>query len=103
MAYKVQVSDTAEGEIDGILTYLVDELKSPDAARSFYDDVLKCYRVLEENPYIYSLCLDEMLARQGYRRAVIKNYIIVYQIAEDEPLVKVISVVHGSRDYANLL
>ncbi|MDR0325924.1 MAG: type II toxin-antitoxin system RelE/ParE family toxin [Oscillospiraceae bacterium] len=103
MGYKIQVSDTAESNIDGILVYMLDTLKSPGTAVGFLDDLKRTYEYLEESPYIYSVCKDAFLARQGYRSAVIKSYLIFYQIEEDVKVVKIVAVIYGGRDYAKLI
>jgi len=103
MAYKLQVTDRAESNIDGVLAYMRDTLKSPGAAKSFLRNVKKEYRTITGNPYIYALCAEEVLARKGYRRAVLRNYLLFYRIFEETKTVSVVSVIHGSRNYTELL
>jgi len=97
--YRVDVSDRADYELDKILTYIAEDLAAPEAAISFADEVYKCYDRLEENPYTYEACRDTRLNKGGYRRAVIKNYVMLYKIYDHE-LVIVHHFFYGGQDYA---
>ena len=97
--YRVDISNTADYEPDKIPTYIAEELETPGAAASFVDAVYACYDKLEETPYIYEACRDPRLNREGYRRAVIKNYVMLYKIY-DHALVIVHHFFYGGQDYA---
>lgn len=103
MGYKLIVSKDAHRDVDEIAGYIVQELKSPQAAAGFLDDVEKSYRSLAENPCLFALCQDMRLQREGYRKAVIKNYLVLYRIDEDKKTVYVVRVVYGPRNYPDLL
>lgn len=103
MGYKLIVSQDAHNDIDEIAGYILNHLKSPQAAVGFLDDVEKSYRQVTENPHLYSLCSDERLENLGYRKIVIKNYLILYRIDEKKQVVYVVRVVYGARNYAQLL
>ena len=40
---------------------------------------------------------------QGYRKAVIKNYILVYRVDEKNNIVYVFHIFYGRRDYEKLI
>jgi plasmid stabilization system protein ParE len=71
--YRLEVTDSFEDDLDGILSYIREALSAPKAAASFADKVLECYDRLEDNPYIYAKCLDPKLEKDGYRKVAIKN------------------------------
>jgi len=100
--YRVDISNRADYELDKILTYISDDLAAPEAAVSFVDEVYECYDRLEENPYIYEAYRDPRLNREGYRRAVIKNYVMLYKIYDHE-LVIVHHFFYGGQDYTMLV
>jgi len=100
--YNVDISIRAEHELDKILAYISEDLAAPQAAISFVDEVHACYDRLEENPYIYEACRDTRLSKMGYRRAVIKNYVMLYKIYEHD-LVIVHHFFYGGQDYAKLV
>jgi len=101
--YNVDVSDHAEQDLIRIITYIVEKLGAPVAATDFADAVHDCYDKLESNPYIYEKCRDEKLKREGYRRAVINNYILVYKIIEEDKTVMVHRFFYGRQDYVNVI
>jgi len=103
MAYKLNVSREAHQDIDDIVTYITYELKNPKAATGFLDDVEKSYHNVVDNPFIYALCNESRLRRNGYRKIVIKNYLIFYRVDESENTVFIVRVIYGARDYAKLL
>ena len=100
--YSVEVSNNADYDLDRILSYIVEDLASPQAASSFTDEVYECYVKLEQNPFIYEECRDPRLQREGYRRAVIKNYVMLYKIYENR-LVVVHRFFYGRQNYAELI
>ena len=100
--YRVDISNSADYELDKIIAYISKELEAPMAALSFVDEVYACYDRLEENPYIYEACRDPRLNREGYRRAVIKNYVMLYKIYDHE-LVIVHHFFYSGQDYAKLV
>jgi addiction module RelE/StbE family toxin len=93
----------AEKDFDRIIEYIKDNLSAPRAASNFSDTIIKCYRRIKKNPYIYPVCRDPELREKGYRQAVIKNYILLYKVHENENLVIAYHIFHGKQDYANLI
>jgi plasmid stabilization system protein ParE len=92
-----------DNDVDEIAGYLESDLKNPQAASEFLDDVEKSYRTLTTNPHLFALCTDERLYREGYRKSVIKNYLVLYRIDEAKKTVYVVRIVYGARDYPQLL
>ena len=103
MSYKLVVSKEAHGDINEIVTYIAQELKNTKAAAGFLDDVENSYRHIVDNPYIYALCEDAHLHDKGYRKAVIKNYLVLYRVDEPSKTAYITRVVYGARDYSKLL
>ncbi len=52
---------------------------------------------------MYSLCNDYKLRNGGYRKTVIKNYLILYRINKEDETVYVVRVVYGGRNYSELI
>lgn|SRR5574344_524227 len=103
MAFKVEIADSAKGELDEIVRYFVEELSNPASAGKVFDD-LKSF--LYDNPYMFPLCPIQTLQRKGYRRfLVMKNYVALY-LVEDEEDKKVVTIMHifyAKRDYEKLV
>ncbi len=103
MAYKIVVSEDAHRDLDDIVSYIAEELKNPQAASRFLDDVEQAYRRIVENPRLFAFCHDERLQKQGYRKIVIKNYLVLYREDAEASVVYVVRIVYGARDYEKLL
>ncbi|MCL2427022.1 MAG: type II toxin-antitoxin system RelE/ParE family toxin [Oscillospiraceae bacterium] len=99
MAYEVGVSESAERDLDEILKYMVDELSNPKAAADFADELDERYVKLEEYPFMYELSRNERLARLGYRRFVMSNYVALYLVNEENQIVTIARIFYGKRDY----
>ncbi|HPO77421.1 MAG TPA: type II toxin-antitoxin system RelE/ParE family toxin [Thermoclostridium caenicola] len=78
-------------------------MANPTAASIFLDEVDKCYGYLKTNPMMYSKCNDGRLGKEGYHKAVIKSYILVYKVDESAKTVNVLRFFYGARDYAKLI
>ena len=103
MAYNLIVTQRADELIDRLTAYLVNNLKNPDAASHFLDELETIYNRLEENPFQFAECKDEYLFIRGYRNALFQemNYHVVFRI--DELSVYILGVFHTLEDYARKL
>jgi len=101
--YKLVITELAEDDLDEIVKYIAVELTAPTAATAFIDAVSECYNRIEQNPLCYEAARDLKLRLEGYRRAVIKNYIMLYKVFPDNEEVVVYRFFHGRRDYASLI
>ena len=103
MAYKVVETRRARRALEQIIRYLVQELKEPQAAERLLDEIQRCYAQLAQMPRMFQKCLAPSLSAQGCRRAVVGKYIVLYKVDEGKKEVRVLFIVHGSREYERLL
>lgn len=103
MKYKLYVSELAHQDLDKIVSYIAVQLANPIAAREFLNEVDKCYGFLKGNPWMYSRCQDQRLSNKGYRKIVIKNYIIVYKIDKESGIVSILRFFYGGQEYIEQL
>lgn len=101
--YRLIVSELAHQDLDSIISYIAIQLANPAAVTNFLDEIVKCYSYLKSNPMMYSKCNDSRLAKEGYRKAVIKNYILVYKVDEIAKTISVLRFFYGARDYEKLV
>ena len=52
---------------------------------------------------MFPLCADSRLAEMGYRKAIVRSYILVYEIDRAARLVRVLRLFHESENYADKL
>jgi addiction module RelE/StbE family toxin len=97
--YKVTFTPTAKEELTQIHDYLMTNLNAPIAALNLVEEIEQKTTNLELNPYIYTLVDDKYLSYKGIRRIVIKKFIALYIINEQEKIVNIIHVKYGASDY----
>lgn len=101
--YKLVVSELAHEDLDKIVAYIAIELANPIAATNFLDEVEKCYGNLKNNPFMYERCYDAHLERESYRKANIRNYVLVYKVKEPNRVVIIYRFFYGAQDYIKLI
>ena len=84
MAYNLIITERADELVDRLVAYLVNNLKNPDAASHFLDELETIYNRLEENPFQFAESKDEYLFMRGYRDALFQemSYHVVFRVAE---------------------
>ena len=103
MAYKVIVTDDAHEDMDEAVSYIALSLANPSAASSLLAEIEACFEQLRAFPFYYPSCGSFRLKERGYRKASIKNYILIYRPVEEEELVYVLRFLYGGRNYDALL
>ncbi len=99
MKYKILETKLAQKDLEYILDYMIVSLANPSAATAFADKVEACYSNLEQMPMMYEFCHDPQLRAMGYHKVVIKNYIMIYKINEDNKTVTILRIFYGRQDY----
>lgn len=70
MNYKLIIMERAEELLDGLVRYLLYQIKNKQAAVHLLDSVEQVYSRLEENPLQFPRCRDSYLSQLGYREVV---------------------------------
>lgn len=102
MAYKIIRTDAFQRNLDAAIGYLVLSLENKPAAAALLEEIEKTYDGLERMSMVCEACRDPYLKERGYRKAVIRNYIMVYTVDEDTKTVSIMRLFHGRQDYAKL-
>lgn len=101
--YKLVITELAHQDLDSIVSYIAVQLSNAKAAGDFLDEVTVCYGFLKSNPMMYERCQDRRLGEEGYRKALIKNYVLVYKINEESKIVSIMRFFYGAQDYTKLI
>ena len=101
--YMLDITEAAEQDLDRITDYLGTTLANPQAALALLDEVEKINAELVSNPSIYPLCTATNLAALGYHKAIVKSYIVVFEVDSDTNTVRILRFFHSSENYANKL
>lgn len=89
MGYELIISERADELTDRLAAYLLNNLKNPDAAAHFLDELDSIYDRLIDNPYQFPDSPDEYLFLRGYREALFETmqYKVVYRIDNQQVLI----------------
>ena len=97
--YNVYVLPVAKGDVAEIYHYIA--FDNPNAALRVTDEILDKIDTLNEFPERCPMVPDSVLAKQGYRMLIIEPYIAFFKVFKEDVLVY--RVLHGKRDYPQLL
>ena len=103
MNYKVIISEKAHNDIDDALNYIINTLCNPIAAKSLLNEIEKAYSDIAINPETYAYCSDPRLRKDGYRKFIIKNYIMIYRIDEINKIAYIVRFFYGKRNYTEFI
>ena len=101
--YALKFTPIANDDVDQIYQYIVERLYAPKAAHDLMEDIENSILRLKDFPYSGSPVADDILRGRGYRKLLIKNYIVFYLIDEAEKQVVIMRVFYGARQYDKLL
>ncbi len=96
--YEVKVTKMAYGHMQEIVRYISNELFAPDAANNLLDKFQESINGLSEMPERYSLVDEEPWRSEGFRKIIVKNFLIYFWIDESNSKVQVTGVIYGRRD-----
>ena len=97
--YNVRLLGKAEQDIHEITAYISKD--NPSAAINLVDKIDNRLDKLSENPELGKIPFDKDIKKYGYRYLVIDSYLIFYSI--ESYTIWVHRILHGARDYKNLL
>ncbi len=101
--YTLEITESAEEDLDQITEYLGRRLANPPAAMALLDEIDQVSNTLEETPELFPLCSDSRLAELGYRKAIVRAYILVYEIDKTAQVVRILRFFHESENYSGRL
>lgn len=97
--YKIEIFPTAQQDLSDIVKYL--NTLSPETATSYYDEMIEKIQSLSSMPERCSLCRDQQLRLRGYRKLIIRQYIVFFVIQSN--VVQIRRILYGRRQYESLL
>jgi len=104
MAYKVQMTESADKDLEEIADYIAIKLSNPKSATELLDEFLEKKKLLVKSPLIYPLCSNLRLQEEGYHRFLFKNnFIALYLINKDNKIVTIMRIFYAKRDYEKLI
>ena len=97
--YTVIITPTAYREINRIYEYLEFELYAENATKELMRNIEEKIQQLKETPKIYPKIEISNELQRVYRRIIIKNYIILYTIEEENKRVFISHMYYRRKNY----
>ena len=97
--YKIKFTLEAEKDIENICHYVSENLNTPTAAMNIIEEIESKVMNLTHMPFSCSVVEDEFLRVRGYRKLIVRNFLVLYIVFEDESLINIMRVVYGSSNY----
>lgn len=97
--YNILIFPEAQNDLEEIVDYLA--TLSEQAALKYYDLIIEQIGTLKTMPERNPLLKDAQLRLRGYRKLLIKNYIVLYVI--NEATVEIRRILYARRQYEGLL
>lgn len=101
--YDVVVYKTAEADMQGIINYISTELLESKTAYNTAQRFREAILSLSNMPERYALLADKHLTSLGIRACSLGNYLIFYTVDKTGHQVNILRVLHGRRNWEQLL
>ncbi|MEN6467828.1 MAG: type II toxin-antitoxin system RelE/ParE family toxin [Smithella sp.] len=97
--YEIRLLQVAGDDLREIINYIA--LDNPVAAITLLDKIENSLSGLISFPLPGKIPAEEALAGMGYRFLAVSNYLVFYTV--EEKIIWVHRIIHGVRNYINLL
>ena len=99
--YKIRYLPIAQKDLQDIVLYFLDNLKSPQAAMDFIETLDKSILRLKQYPYSCKLYQPQDPLEFEYRFLPVKNYLVFYIVAEN--IVEIHRIIYAKMDLEKLI
>ncbi|MCM1279967.1 MAG: type II toxin-antitoxin system RelE/ParE family toxin [Robinsoniella sp.] len=90
--YIVKIYAHAYRDLDGIYTYIAENLMEPGTALNMIDELEKAIFSLEQFPERGAVRRIGVYANGDYRQLFVKNYVIIYRVHKNKKEVHIVTV-----------
>ena len=97
--YSVDLSEPTEKDLIDIVKYIASQLSSPMSAYHMMEIFEEAMASLSDSPQRCPLIADKRLSQLGYRKLIVKNYIVFFSIDEKNRVVDVERILYARRDW----
>ena len=101
--YSIYVSDSFQKDLMQIIYYINHSFSAPFTAANFLEIIENTLYDLSLMPQRYVLVSDTYLRKKGFRKCLIKKYILFFTIDEDSKSIHVHRILHSRQNWMNIL
>ena len=101
--YGYQFTKHATDDLNGIVSYLSDELESPSAAEHFFNQLTAAIDAVRTFPEGAPLVANEYLPRSDVRKAQVGSYLMYYLPDQQAKTITILRIVYAKRNLEEIL
>ena len=103
MAYKINITELADSQVDNIVGYLIFNFKSKQAAVAFLDDLENTYTQIQDHAESIPIMDDPVLKDYKYRKLKLDkhDYVVIYSVDSSTQIATVERVHHTLENYSS--
>ena len=98
MEYHYKITPLAVSDIDDALDYISGTLLNPGAAANLFNSMKSEILHICDNPYAFPDCSHYLIDDSTIRHSVIGRHILIFEVSENEKLIKILRFLYGARD-----
>ncbi|PKM60314.1 MAG: type II toxin-antitoxin system RelE/ParE family toxin [Firmicutes bacterium HGW-Firmicutes-4] len=103
VTYNIEISEPAENDLRDIIRYISSQLSSPMTAMKMMDTIEAALLGLSDMSQKCAAVRDDRLAAMGYRKLLIKNYVVFFRIGELSKVVNDERILYARRDWLRIV
>jgi toxin ParE1/3/4 len=101
--YKLKFSMEAAKDLDDLYEYISVTLSATKAATDLMFEIERKISILKEQPFMGTKCEDSPMFELGFRKLIVKNYIVIYSVVKQLKIVNIVRIFYGGQDYARYI
>ena len=101
--YEIIITPDAEADLNELDDYITCELKAPETAVRYIEDIKSQITMLSKSPRRFKLMENEPWKSRGVRRMNAKNFAVFFYVYEEYSEVYVMNVIYQKRDIPKIL
>lgn len=99
--YKITYLPIAQKDLQEILLYIADQLKSPQAALDLMEALEKAIALLDQFLYAHPIYRLVKALDGEYRLLPVKSYAVFYLVKESEKVVEIQRILYAKMNFSN--
>ena len=101
--YSIQITEPARQDLYQIMRYISSDLHNPDAAEKLLTDIEQSVLHLKTAPHSHAVIDMDDLKPKEIRFITVKNYLVFYQVHQQNQSVSILRILYGRRNWQSLL
>ena len=101
--YSYKFTDISENDLDEIISYFINDLKSKQVASDFLSKLSKVIDDIRLFPNSGELVDNDLIRKKGIRRKYIDNYTLFYLPEKKEKMIYILRIVYSRRNLDYIL